>query len=252
MRNNFDAHRPGRTAFVPDRSWRICLLTMALFTLSLEGHALQLVDVVDGQTVTVKVSSRDLTRIAMADGGRINRVWGLEGHMQVEPDREGGEVFLRPAPGMTDHAFSFFIRDDQGATHTLLAVPVDMPSDTVLLRSKNQTASVSSGPKPRATPCTENIKHLVRAMAREAVPEGYLPTVEQQEIPLWVEVRFVLTLRYSGDLSGEVYQLTNISEEEMRLDEREFARLANDIKAVAILEHTLAPQQTTRVYLIRE
>lgn len=229
------------------------LLALVLLSLSLESHALQLVDVVDGQTVTVKVSSRDLTRIAMADGGRISRVWGLEDHMQVEPDREGGQMFLRPAPGMTARAFSFFVRDDQGATLTLLAVPVDMPSETVLLRPKNPTAGISpSGPNTLAIPYTEKIKRLVRAMARGAVPEGYMPSVEEREIPLWAEARLVLTSRYSGDLSGEVYKLTNITDEEMRLDEREFSRLATDIKAVAILEHTLAPKQTTRIYLVRE
>jgi len=226
---------------------------VVLLSLSLEGHALQLVDVVDGQTVTVKVSSRDLTRISMADGGRINRVWGLEDYMQVEPDREGGQVFLRPAPGMTARAFSFFVRDDHGATHTLLAVPVDMPSDTVLLRPKNRAAGVSTtGAATRAVPYTERIKRLVRAMARGAVPEGYMPSAEKREIPLWAEARIVLTARYSGGLAGEVYQLTNISDEEMRLDEREFSRLATNIKAVAIVEHNLAPKQSTRVYLVRE
>jgi conjugal transfer pilus assembly protein TraK len=227
------------------------LLALVLLGLSLEGHALQLVDVVDGQTVTVKVSSKDLTRIAMADGGRIDRVWGLEDYMQVEPDREGGQVFLRPAPGMTARAFSFFVRDDKGATHTLLAVPVDMPSDTVLLRPKNRAAEVSNV-VTLAIPYTERIKNLVRALARGAVPEGYMPSVEEREIPLWAEARIALTARYSGELMGEVYQLTNISDAEMRLDEREFARLATDIKAVAIVEHRLAPQQSTRLYLVRE
>lgn len=227
------------------------LLALVLLGLSHESHALQLVDVVDGQTVTVKVSGKDLTRIAMADGGRIDRVWGLEDYMQVEPDREGGQVFLRPAPGLTARAFSFFVRDDQGATHTLLAVPVDMPSDTVLLRPKNRAAEVSNV-VALAIPYTERIKNLVRALARGAVPEGYMPSTEEHEIPLWAEARIMLTARYSGELMGEVYQLTNISDAEMRLDEREFARLATDIKAVAIVEHRLAPQQSTRLYLVRE
>lgn len=229
------------------------LLALVLLGLSLESHALQLVDVVDGQTVTVKVSSKDLTRIAMADGGRIDRVWGLEDYMQVEPDREGGQVFLRPAPGLTARAFSFFVRDYQGATHTLLAVPVDMPSDTVLLRPKNRSAGEShAGSNTRAIPYTERIKRLVRALARGAVPEGYMPSVEEGEIPLWAEARIVLTARYSGELMGEVYQLTNISDAEMRLDEREFSRLVTDIKAVAIVDHRLAPQQSTQLYLVRE
>ena len=229
------------------------LALVLLLGLSLDGHALQLVDVVDGQTVTVKVSSRDLTRIAMADGGRIERVWGLDDNMQVEPDREGGQVFLRPAPGLSARAFSFFVRDDQGATHTLLAVPVDMPSDTVLLRPKNRAAGVASAAaNTLAIPYTERIKRLVRAMARGAIPEGYEPSAEEREIPLWAETRIVLTARYSGDLTGEVYRLTNVSDAEMRLDEREFARLATDIQAVAIVDHTLAPQQSTRLYLVRE
>jgi len=229
------------------------LLTAILLNLSLEAHALQLVEVVDGQTVTIKVSIRDLTRIAMADGGRITRVWGLEDHMQVEPDREGGQVFLRPVPGMTARAFSFFIRDDQGATHTLLAVPVDMPSDTVLLRPKNRAAAArASGHDAHSIPYIERIKRLVRDMARGAVPDGYLPAAEGREIPLWAEARVVLVTRFDGDFTGEVYRLTNVSDEEMRLDEREFAALAADIKAVAIVEHTLAPQQSTRIYLVRE
>lgn len=162
-------------------------------------------------------------------------------------------MFLRPAPGMTARAFSFFVRDDRGATHTLLAVPVDMPSDTVLLRPKNRAASVSTtGPNTLAIPYTEQIKRLVRAMARGAVPDGYVPSIEEREIPLWAEAHIVLTARYSGDLTGEVYQLTNISGKEMRLDEREFSRLATDIKAVAIVEHNLAPKQTARIYLVRE
>ena len=41
------------------------------------------IEVVDGQTISVKISAQDLTRIAMADGARIARVWGLNDHMPV-------------------------------------------------------------------------------------------------------------------------------------------------------------------------
>ena len=128
-----------------------------------------------------------------------------------------------------------------------------MPSDTVLLRPKNRAAAPrASGHDAHSIPYVERIKRLVRDMARGAVPDGYLPAAEGREIPLWAEVRVVLVTRFDGDFTGEVYQLTNVSDEEMRLDEREFAALAADIKAVAIVEHTLAPQQSTRIYLVRE
>lgn len=228
------------------------LLITALLGLSLEAQALQLVEVTDGQTVTIKVSTRDLTRIAMADGGRIVRVWGMEDHLQVEPDKESGQLFLRPVPGMAGQAFSFFLRDDQGATHTLLAVPVDMPSDTVLLRTTSRAGASPTASEARASPYIESIQRLVRAMARGAVPEGYVPATEQRDIPLWSEAKVVEIGRYTGDFTGEVYRLTNTSTRDMRLDEREFAALATDIKAVAIQDHVLTPAQSTQLYLVRE
>lgn len=228
------------------------LLITALLGLSLEAQALQLVEVTDGQTVTIKVSTRDLTRIAMADGGRIVRVWGMEDHLQVEPDKESGQLFLRPVPGMAGQAISFFLRDDQGATHTLLAVPVDMPSDTVLLRTSSRVRESHAVSDARPSPYIESIQHLIRAMARGAVPEGYIPATETREVPLWSEAKVVEILRYTGDFTGEIYRLTNVSTQEMRLDEREVAALATDIKAVAIQDHVLAPAQSTRLYLVRE
>jgi len=228
------------------------LLTAALLSLSLEAHALQLVEVSDGQTITVKVSAKELTRIAMADGQRIARIWGLEDRMQVEPDRDGGQVFLRPMNGLSSQAFSFFVRDEQGETFTLLAVPVDMPADTVLLRSKNQNTAAHAIASPQEIPYIETIKILVRALAQGGVPEGFQSAAVSREVPLWKEAKVVQIARYTGAFIAEIYQFTNVSGKEMRLDEREFAALATDIKAVAIAEHVLAPAQTTRIYLIRE
>lgn len=229
---------------------RLALLA-GLSALSLDAHALQLVEVADGQTVTVKVSSRDLTRLAMADGGHIARVWGLEDHMQVQPDRQGGQVFLRPVPGASHQAFSFFVRDDRGATYTVLAVPVDMPSDTVLLRAKAQLAETAAHTSTRALAYITGIKSLIRAMARGGVPDGYVPTALDTPVPLWAKTRLVLVARFSGALTGEVYRLTNLSKKPMRLDERELGDLVDDVEAVAIADPVLAPSATTRVYLVR-
>lgn len=228
---------------------RLLLLT-ALLGFGLEAEALQLVEAIDGRTVTVKVSTRDLTRIAMADGGRIARVWGMEDRMQVEPDKENGQLFLRPVPGMKAEAFSFFVRDDQGGTFTLLALPVDMPADTVLLRTQSRTRDGHAD--RRASPYIEAIQGLMRAMARGTLPDGYMPDAANREVPLWSEAKLVLIGRYAGDYDGEVYRLTNVSAKDMRLEEREFAALAADVRAVAIEDHVLAPTRSTRVYLVRE
>jgi len=235
---------------------RQLLLTMALLALATDVPAVQLIDVVSGQTATVKVSVKELTRIAMADGARIERVWGMEDHMQVQPDADAGQVFLRPAPGSAK-AFSFFVRDDAGETYTLLALPVDMPSDTVLLRSGSRTAtqagahSSSAGIGDRTPPHVQRIKSLIRAMATGVIAEGYLPDYKREPVELWNEAKVLRIARFQGELLGEIYEVTNVSGAPMQLAEHEFSRLGTDVAAVAIERHTLAPKQTTRVYVVQ-
>ena len=223
-------------------------MTLALLALSTGASALQEIEVADGRTVTAKVSARELTRVGMADGRRIVRVWGLEERMTVEPDKEGGQVFIRPTQVPTPRPFSFFVRDDAGATYTVVAVPVDMPADAIVLKAQ----SMSESQPGTAHPFVAELKSLIRAMALEREPDGYTLTVVNRAVPLWNEARLVLLRRYEGDRIGEVYRLTNTSGAEMRIDERELGVLAEDIEAVALERHVLQPGESTAVYLVRE
>ena len=224
-------------------------MTVALLALSTGASALQEIEVADGRTVTAKVSARELTRVGMADGRRIVRVWGLEERMTVEPDKEGGQVFIRPTQVPAPRPFSFFVRDDAGATYTVVAVPVDMPADAIVLKAKR---------KPEAQPGTAHpfvveVKSLIRAMALEREPDGYTLAVMNRAVPLWNEARLVLQRRYEGEQrTAEVYRLTNTSGAEMRIDERELGVLAEDIEAVALERHELQAGESTSVYLVRE
>lgn len=219
---------------------------------SLNAHALQRVEMTEGQTATIRVSTRDLTRIAFTDGGRIVRVWGLQDQMHVEPDRDGGQVFLRPAPHRKLRAFSFFIRDDQGTTHALRAVPTDMPAATILLQSQRRAPPRPAGTAPlHPTPYTTRIKALIRAMVSGTAPQAEEAAIEAREIALWAEAKLVLRARFAGELTGEVYELTNTSDNDLRLDERELTALGDDVRAVAIERHHLPAKQSTRLYVVR-
>lgn len=231
------------------------VLTALLLVVSWPAAALQIIEVLDGQSAAIKVSAREMTRIAMADGGRIAHFWGLDGRVVVEPDRDEGQIFLRLPPGSSKKAFSFFIKDDQGYTYTILAAPVNIPADTVLLRPKNRNAGSDAGKKGlggEPIPYIERLKELMREMVRGAVPEGYEPESISKTIPLWKETRLTLINRYRGrDYLGEVYQLSNVSKQVVRVEEREFGALAGNIRAVSIGRHTLQPGETTAIYLIR-
>ncbi len=233
---------------------RIALPIVLLGVLSLPpfypAQAMQAVDVVDGHTVTVQVSARELTRIGMAGEGRIVRVWGLEERMNVEADTEGGQVFIRPTQSGKPRPFSLFVKDDRGATYTLVAIPVDMPSDAVILHPKQAMGPAGLGQSAAAY--VARLKYLVRAMAKGLEPEGYTPVKVDKPVPLWDGTRLVLLRRWMGELVGEVYRLTNVSATEKDLDERGFGVLEKNILAVAIEQRTLAPGESTSIYLVRK
>ncbi|MCP5152440.1 MAG: type-F conjugative transfer system secretin TraK [Chromatiales bacterium] len=209
--------------------------------------ALQVIDVADGHTVTIQIAAHALTRIGMAGERRIDRVWGLDDRMTVEPDTDGGEVFVRPLAGGGLRPFSFFVRDDAGATYTVIATPVDMPADAVLLRARPGESTASLDAHPRIL----RLKAALRAAAMdETLPGAHRVTVGRT-VPLWVEAHLVLEHRIEGDDVIDVYRLENVSDAEMRLDERELRALGPDIVAIAIDQHVLAPGAATRVLIAR-
>lgn len=226
------------------------LLGLLLLAAGLEAGAVQIVEAVDGQSIAVKLSGRDWNRLGMADGNRIEVVRGPEERFQSQEDAARGQVYVRPLGGPS--SFSLFVTDADGATYTLLVAPTDMPAETVLIRPQNSTLAPPEAHAGASVPHVARIKALMRSLATDAVPEGYGADLARREVPLWREARLVRTASYQGDLAGEVYELTNVSGEEMRLDERELGALAGNILAVAIARHALPPGGTTRVYLVRE
>lgn len=226
---------------------RFLLLTALLLPAS--ALALQVVDVVDGKTVPIVVSLKEINRISMADGARIDHIWGPQDRMVLDPDSAGGQLFVR---SLGSAPFSVFIKSDNGETYTLLATPKDIPAETIFLRPPYRASARQS--VERSLPYTKRIERLAKALGQHALPEGYTPIESSRIIPLWPEAHFKREMTYRGDtLSGEIYRLTNLTKDELRIEEREFAKLPGDpVVAVAIETHLLKPRESTVVFVIRQ
>jgi len=231
------------------------LSLLLLLTLTNFAQAAQEIAVRDGATVPVTVSQRELTRLALADGGKLARVWGVDGQFTVQADDESGEAFIRPVEGApVGQAFSLFVRDAAGAVYTLTATVVDLPAQTVLLKpqSSHKAAAPASGP---ATPYVDRIKVQIRAMldgSREAA-EGCTVEDVGRAIPLWRESYVEIVRRWRCEaFIGEELSLRNVSSAELRLDEHEFETLYPDVRAVAVPVQVLAPQDATPILLLRD
>lgn len=226
------------------------LLLIATLLLPGSAFALQVVDVVDGNTVPIVMSLKELNRLSMSDGSRIDHIWGPQDRMTLEADTDSGQLFVR---AIGAKPFSLFVKADNGQTYTLLAAPKDIPAETVFLRPPYRNSG--KGAAERALPYIKRIERLAKALGRHALPEDMTPTQSSKVIPLWSEVHFNREMTYTGDtLIGEVYRLTNLTDKEMRLEEREFRSLAgtNPIAAIAIDRHLLKPHESTEVFVIRK
>lgn len=219
---------------------RILLATLLLAIF--ETQAAQVLSGRPDETLSASISRTEPTLIRV-DGHRIRRVFGAEGDFTVTPDKEAGIAYLKP---ITDKkAFSVFVSDEAGRTWKLLLSVVDGPSDSIIIKGR-QEARV--GPK-RDTVRNQAIKKVVLALASEE--NGDLEVREVNEIvPLWEEALFVLVKVVDGAFIGEKYLLTNVSNKPMYIDERELYR--RGVVAISIEKPELKPSETTAVYVISE
>lgn len=231
------------------------ILSLLLLALAEFALAAQEVPVREGATVPVTVSQRELTRLTLAEGGGLVRVWGVDGHFTVQADDEAGEAFIRPVEGTPlGSAFSLFVRDASGATYTLTATVADLPAQTVVLKPQGPR-KMSRDPEGVALPHIEQIKSQLRAMLGGDAEAAHACTVESvgQAVPLWRETYVEIVRRWHCDgFVGDELSLRNVSNAELRLDEREFQPLYPNLRAVAIPLLVLSPQEATPVLLLRE
>lgn len=217
------------------------------------------VPVRDGGSAQITVSARELTRIGMADGYKLGRVLAPDGVLDVHPGtdaagKDTGDAFLRPIDPTPGKAFSFFVRDERGATYTLVATTADVPSHTVLLHPTDPGPIAHAKPsEDKAEPYLRRIKALVRAMAGTDKDGDFSHQAVGQIVPVWQQTEAVLDSRWTAgsDLRGEAWTFRNATQDELRLTEAQFTGLYPDVRAVAIERQVLKAGEATRVFIIR-
>jgi len=231
-------------------AWNLRAVLGALSFLLLQPVAAVVLELDDGGSAMVPVSLHDLTRIAMTDGGAIAKVWGRNTQVMVQPDTEAGEVFIRPLSG--SRPFSLYVRDRAGATYTLLAVPKDVPADTVFIRAAAPARRPVTGAHAPG-PYLEALQLWMRALARGTAPPGSSMQTLHAPVRWWPGVEVVL-LQRADDRTwyGERYRLKNVSTQPLQLREPVLSRFVAGVRALALRRHVLAPGEHTELYLVRD
>lgn len=225
-------------------------LIASLVLVAGSANALQVIDVKDGQTVAVKASLSQLTRIGMTDGSQLAGVWGVKGQVKITKDDEAGEAFIQP---MTNSPFSVFVRDEYGSTYSLMVQPVRSPGEMILLRPARKTGGSEQAEKN--LPYVERIKRMWKIIANDDQGDviSTTDTEHQKTIPFWKEATLRLEqTRQSATLSADIYTLINVSDKDMTIVEDELKDLNEDWRLISIRNPVLKPGDSTRIYIIRD
>ena len=216
-------------------------MVLALLVNSFQAEAAQILFQGSPTESTTATVSRNEPNLLKVDGRKIKRVYGTEGMFTVTPEQDTGVAWLKPT---TDKPLmSIFITDDTGQHYKLLLKVEDIPAETIIIRDSKGHAQQARGSKNE--PRNEEILSTIMALHDgEGDPKSEL-------IPLWKGIKFELvrTLDLRG-LRGEAYRLTNTSDKQVVVDEREFYR--DGVQAVSIETIVLETGDSTAVFVLSE
>jgi conjugal transfer pilus assembly protein TraK len=223
----------------------LALLTLAA---SLPGYALQTVTARDGETLLVRISQKEVTRIAF-EQGRIRKVTGNAGEFVLEKDEDKGQVFIRPSSPEATRPINLFVSSDR-TTVGLLLQPVDAPSDSILIREARDPAATSA-PTGRSHRHVRTVKNLLLAMANDAISDDMEVREANQDFTLWPGLRLTLVRTHLGaDLVGEKYLLANLTTAETSLSARDLYKPG--VIAVSLDAEQIRAGDAVSVFVIRE
>lgn len=212
------------------------------------AHALQMVDVGDQRSHVVKISQREMSRIAV-ENEKITKMDFIDGELDVKQDKDNGYYLVLPNVAKP---INVFVTTSSNKTHALILQPTDMPLETVILQEQKTNPKFKQGTQnlEKAGSLENAIREFIVAMARGEVPFQYEIRELNNEITLWEEARFVITKRYTGpSYIGETYLLINTSKKPMRIAEQELYR--EGVQAISIEQQILNPGETTNVFIVR-
>ena len=230
------------------------LSPILLLLLAIESNATQDVHDAEKHHKEVNISAVEQNRLAI-DGRRIASVVpSQKGVITYQKDETVGALYFALSSESPNHGtVTLFVTDQKGVTYKLILVPRPIAGEEIIIHppTEKPTLSSRSAADGRAVSYQRRIKDLLLVMADPDLGKSVEAIDVNMDVPLWKEGRLTLVSKVmDNDMVGEKYSLTNVSPSEMILVEQELYR--RGVRAVAIEHHTLAPGDSTEIYIVRE
>jgi len=219
---------------------------LLLLGTSFSAHSAQLIYQGAPTENVVTVVSLNEPNLLQIDGHKIKRIHGTEGMFLVTPDKETGVAWIKP---MTDQLVSVYVTDDAGQHWKISLKGENIPAQTVIVKGKPEakTRRKQSG---RDVARNQAAKRVTVALYGDD-ETGIDARVVNEVVPLWSEAMFIRVKVVDGPMfKGEKFELTNISNKPMFIDERELYR--DGVVTVSVEKPELQPAEKTSVFIVSE
>lgn len=195
-------------------------------------------------TPAYSVSLSGPNRIAVEGKKIINAIYDNT-QLEVQTDALTGQIFVFPKSEVTS---ALFLTTEDKSTFALTLLPQNIRSQEIVLRGIKKQKNTNAPYKQKtfaesieASPDFEaKVTRLIRALARDEVPEGFHATNRCGA--------FCLKSLTSETLAARVLTHKNTSGQFVTLEEKLFYQ--KGVLAVAIAKANLAPNESTRVYIV--
>lgn len=207
----------------------------------------QRVTVKEGAPITVQVSSSALNRIAV-EGDRIQSVKGISGQFQLDKDPHLGQIFIQPA-AENKEPVHLFLTTELGVTYALSLEASDSAPESIILVPKLQQSLAAKWEK--SSSYEQVLTNIMKALHNKTLLEGFSLETINQKLDRVQGVTVTHDKSYLGDkLQGQRLEIHNITKQMIELQEADF--YSPGIRAIAVLNKNLQPNDKTVVYLVRD
>lgn len=135
--------------------------------------------------------------------------------------------------------------------YSITLIPRGIPSATIVIKD-DQADRAEALQWETSFPYVKTLTTLIKSMYTEVPPDGYrVERFEAPITPLWEGTQLIHKFRYNGaTLVGDVYELKNVSGQDMVVKPAEF--YSKGVLAVSVDTEGLKDGQSTKVYVVRQ
>ncbi|MEO0347722.1 MAG: type-F conjugative transfer system secretin TraK [Pseudomonadota bacterium] len=202
------------------------------------------------QSISTTISGKELNRINIT-GDRIKEVIGLPQDFIIETEANQGQIFIKPYYDNIETVV-FTVITEHGRTQSFRCkVDYTLPSQTIIIDIPHYEVNEPNfGIKHLSH---REIVDLIKKVAQSNLPTKLQPWQKSNDLK-HLSYRQLLSKNYTK-FKIELWQVRNDSQSNINLSEKQFVQLrqANNsaiVKAIALEDLVLRPQQITQLYKV--